>query len=61
MLADVLVPQLRVSGQSLPCHQLTIEDLGDVSILHMADVAQPSHASLFMEGEHGRDACSFEL
>ena len=61
VLAGVLVPQLRASGRSLPCHQLTIEKvLGDASVFHAADVAQPSHASLFEEGEHGRDACSFE-
>ena len=60
-LAGVPVPQLQVSGLSLPCHQLTIEKiLGDASANLAADVAQPFHVSLFEEGEHGRDACSFE-
>ena len=60
-LAGVLVPQLRASGRSLPCHQLTAEKvLGCACVFHAADVAQPSRASLFEEGEHGRVACSFE-
>ena len=46
-LAGVLVMQLRASGWSLSCHQLTIEKvLGDAPVFHAADVAQPSHASL---------------
>ena len=60
-IADVLAPQLRASGRSLPCHQLTVQKvLGDASVFHAADVAQPSHVSLFEEGEHGWDVCSFE-
>ena len=48
VLAGVLVLQLRASGWSLPCHQLTIEKvLGDASVFHAVDVAQPSHASHF--------------
>ena len=46
-LAVVLVPQLQGSGRPPPCHQLTMEKvLGDASVFHAADVAQPSHASL---------------
>ena len=30
--------------------------LGDASVFRVADVAQPSHASLFEEAEHGRGA-----
>ena len=57
----VLAPQLQASGWSLTCHQLIVEKiLWDVSIFHVTDVAQPSHASLFVEGEHGQDACSLE-
>ena len=60
-LADVIVPQLRASGRSFPCQQLIIEKvLGDESVFHAADVVQPSHASLFEEGEHVRDAFSFK-
>ena len=61
VLASALVTQLRASCRSLPCHQLTIEKvLGDESVFHAVGVAQPSHASLFAEGEHVRDAFSFE-
>ena len=51
--ADILISQVRVAGASPPQCQLTVEDVfWNATILHTADVTQPSQSALSKQSIH---------
>ena len=51
--ADIFISQVRAAGDSPPQSQLTVEDVfWNATILHMADMTQPSQSALSKQSVH---------